>query len=89
MAAENAGLLIRKGYVMSARRSGNGRKASKRKAEAGALFDPIKFLETAASGRVISTHPKKATIFAQGDDADAVFYIRKGNVKVCVLSKEG
>lgn len=69
--------------------SGNGEKASKQKGEAGALFDPVKFLETAAAGRVISTHPKKAIIFTQGDDADSVFYIRKGNIKVCVLSKEG
>ncbi len=28
-------------------------------------------------------------MFAQGDDADAVFYIKKGRVKVAVLSKDG
>ena len=36
------------------------------------------FLETAAKGRTISTHRKKAIIFSQGDVADAVFYIKKG-----------
>ena len=47
------------------------------------------FLETAAKGRTISTHRKKEIIFAQGDDADAVFYIKKGKVKVTVVSKQG
>lgn len=58
--------------------------------EAGrAGFDPAVFLGTAASGRSIARHKKKQTIFSQGDSADAVFYIRKGKVKVTVLSKEG
>jgi CRP/FNR family transcriptional regulator, cyclic AMP receptor protein len=54
-----------------------------------ALFDPAAFLETTANGRVISTHSKKDLIFAQGDDADSVFYIRKGKVKVAIVSKQG
>ncbi len=33
--------------------------------------------------------PKKQTIFAQGDDADAVFYIQKGKVRLAVVSKTG
>ena len=28
-------------------------------------FDPVEFLETAAKGRIISTHPEKKIIFAQ------------------------
>ena len=52
-------------------------------------FDPAEFLATAAKGRIISTHPKKEIIFSQGDDADAVFYIKKGQVKVTVLSPQG
>src|SRR6187401_3158854 len=52
-------------------------------------FDPAVFLETAAKGRVISAHPKKQVIFAQGDAADAVFYIKKGRVKVTVVSTQG
>ena len=52
-------------------------------------FDPIEFLETAAKGRIISTHPRKQIIFAQGDLADAVIYIKKGKVKVTVVSKQG
>jgi CRP-like cAMP-binding protein len=54
-----------------------------------ALFNPAVFLETTAQGRVISTHSKKEVIFAQGEDADSVFYIRKGKVKVAIVSKEG
>ena len=52
-------------------------------------FDPVEFLETAAKGRIISAHRKKQIIFAQGDAADAVIYIKKGKVKVTVLSKQG
>jgi len=52
-------------------------------------FDPAKFLETAGRGRTISTYPKKEIIFAHGDEADAVFYIRKGKVKVTVASAQG
>jgi CRP-like cAMP-binding protein len=53
------------------------------------LFDPAVFLATAAAGRDISKYSKKEVIFAQGDDADAVFYIKKGKVKVAVVSKQG
>jgi len=57
---------------------------------AGALvFDPAMFLATAAVGRDISKYSKKKIIFAQGDDADAVFYIKKGKVKVAVISEQG
>jgi CRP/FNR family transcriptional regulator, cyclic AMP receptor protein len=60
-----------------------------RKPAADAPFDPAAFLETNASGRVISTHSRREVIFSQGDDADSIFYIRKGKVKVAVLSKQG
>jgi CRP/FNR family cyclic AMP-dependent transcriptional regulator len=52
-------------------------------------FDPVEFLETATKGRIVSTHQKKQIIFAQGDVADAVIYIKKGKVKVTVISKQG
>jgi CRP/FNR family cyclic AMP-dependent transcriptional regulator len=60
-----------------------------RKAVAPPLFDPAVFLATAAVGREISRYSKREVIFAQGDDADAVFYIKRGKVKVAVLSKQG
>src|ERR1700719_3921883 len=52
-------------------------------------FDPAAFLTTSAKGRLISTHQKRRIIFAQGDTADAVMYIRKGKVKITVVSKQG
>jgi CRP/FNR family cyclic AMP-dependent transcriptional regulator len=67
---------------MSKRKTPQKKGASRR-------FDPAVFLETAAKGRVISAHPKKQVIFAQGDSADAVFYIKKGRVKVTVVSTQG
>ena len=54
-----------------------------------AKFDPLAFLETAAKGRVIATYPIKKIIFTQGGAADSVFYIKKGKVKVTVVSKAG
>jgi CRP/FNR family cyclic AMP-dependent transcriptional regulator len=59
------------------------------KTKSGAQFDPAAFLETSAKGRTISTYRKKQIIFAQGDASDAVIYIKKGKVKVTVVSKHG
>jgi CRP/FNR family transcriptional regulator, cyclic AMP receptor protein len=52
-------------------------------------FDPAAFLATAANDRTISTHRSKEIIFTQGSVADAVSYIKKGKVKVTVVSKIG
>ncbi len=52
-------------------------------------FDPSAFLAKASSGTTIVRHPKDDVIFAQGDAADAVFYIQKGKVKVAVVSEQG
>ena len=52
-------------------------------------FDPNIFLATIGDGRKILSLPKKRVIFAQGDDADAVFYVQKGKVRLTVVSKIG
>jgi len=52
-------------------------------------FKPAAFFQTAGHGRVIAKYPKKEIIFAQGDEADAVFYIKKGKVKLTVASMQG
>jgi CRP/FNR family transcriptional regulator, cyclic AMP receptor protein len=75
--------------VFDAPKSRPAKRRTGRKAASEALFDPASFLETAAKDRVISTHSNIEVIFAQGDDADAVFYIRKGKVKVAIVSKQG
>jgi CRP/FNR family cyclic AMP-dependent transcriptional regulator len=75
--------------VSLAPRSRRTNRSVNRKTATVPLFDPASFLATAGVGRDISTYSKKEVIFAQGDDADAVFYIKKGKVKVAVLSKDG
>ena len=52
-------------------------------------FDPNTFLATIGSGRKLVTVSEKKSIFAQGDDADSVFYIQNGKVRLTVVSKTG
>src|SRR3981081_953550 len=52
-------------------------------------FNPNTFLATIGGGRKNLTFPQKQGIFAQGDPADAVFYIQSGKVKLTVVSKTG
>jgi CRP-like cAMP-binding protein len=52
-------------------------------------FDPATFLATIGEGRKIVFFQKKQTVFAQGDHADAVFYIQAGKVKLTVVSENG
>jgi len=52
-------------------------------------FDPNTFLATIGTGRKILAVPKKRSIFTQGEVADAVFYLRKGKVRLTVVSKSG
>jgi CRP-like cAMP-binding protein len=52
-------------------------------------FDTKTFLSTINGGRKIAAFTKKQTIFAQGDSADAVYYIQEGKVKLTVVSQTG
>ncbi len=52
-------------------------------------FDPHAFLATIDEGRRSLLVHRKQGIFAQGDAADAVFYIQTGKVKLTVVSKTG
>lgn len=52
-------------------------------------FDPNAFLARIGDGRSVVRHDNGQTIFAQGDAADAVFYIQKGKVKLAVVSAQG
>ena len=52
-------------------------------------FDPTTFLATIGRGRKNLVVPKKRVIFAQGDPANAVFYIQKGKIRLTVVSKSG
>jgi CRP/FNR family cyclic AMP-dependent transcriptional regulator len=52
-------------------------------------FDPHAFLATIGEGRKSVLLQRKQEIFAQGDIADAVFYVQTGKVKLTVVSKTG
>jgi len=54
-----------------------------------ANFNPAEFLETHTSGRTVVNHAKREVLFTQGDTADSVFYIKKGKIKVTVVSRHG
>src|SRR5450432_4197716 len=53
------------------------------------VFNPEVFLATIGGGRKIVSFAKKQSIFAQGDKADAVFYVQKGKVQLTVVSSAG
>jgi CRP/FNR family transcriptional regulator, cyclic AMP receptor protein len=67
------------------RNSAPPRLASKNRRE----FNPQAFLATIGEGRKAMLFPKKQTIFAQGDPADAVFYLQAGKVRLTVVSRTG
>lgn len=52
-------------------------------------FNVNVFLSSVDGGRTIDSYAKNQTVFAQGDPADSVFYIREGKVKISVLSERG
>ncbi len=52
-------------------------------------FDPKSFLAKVGEGRSIGEYHKDQIVFSQGDPADAVFYVERGEVKVTVVSKQG
>jgi CRP/FNR family transcriptional regulator, cyclic AMP receptor protein len=52
-------------------------------------FDVSDFLSKMDGGRTLQTFRKNQKVFAQGDPADAVFYVQEGSVKVFVISEQG
>ncbi len=57
--------------------------------EQGPSFDPKSFLAKVGEGRSIGKYRENQVVFSQGDAADFVFYIQKGNVKLTVVSEQG
>jgi len=53
------------------------------------VFEPQTFLAKAAEGQTITRYQAGQVVFAQGDPADAVFYLQSGKIKVTVLSQQG
>jgi CRP/FNR family transcriptional regulator, cyclic AMP receptor protein len=52
-------------------------------------FDPEVFLAKVGTGKTVSKYGKGQIVFAQGDEADKVFYIQSGKVKLTVVSQQG
>jgi CRP/FNR family transcriptional regulator, cyclic AMP receptor protein len=52
-------------------------------------FDVMGLLTQHNTRWILSKYQENQIVYAQGDPADSVFYIRKGNVKVTVISKRG
>src|ERR1700733_2508410 len=52
-------------------------------------FDMKSFLDSAGLGKRIGTFPRKKTIFAQGESATTVIYIKEGGVKLSVINATG
>ena len=52
-------------------------------------FDVERFLRTLRTKTKVIEYHKKSNIFVQGEPASAVFYIRRGRVKLTVTSEQG
>ena len=50
-------------------------------------FNPKNFLAKVGDGKTVAQYQKDQIVFAQGDVAEAVFYIQKGRVKLTVVSE--
>ena len=54
-----------------------------------AAFEPKTFLAKMGDGKTITEYQKDQVVFSQGGEADAVFYIQKGKIKLTVISERG
>jgi CRP/FNR family transcriptional regulator, cyclic AMP receptor protein len=56
---------------------------------AALAFDPKAFLTRIEDGKTTREYRNDQIVFSQGDEADAVFYIQNGKVKLTVVSTRG
>ena len=54
-----------------------------------APFNPRAFLAQAGDSRTTLQYEKHQILFAQGDQANAVFYVQAGRVKLSIVSQQG
>ena len=52
-------------------------------------FDPQAFLAKVGAGKTIQKYLKGRIIYAQGEEANQIFYIQSGKVRVTVVSEQG
>jgi len=53
------------------------------------IFNPQSFLASIGRGKTHTDYSRNQKVFAQGDEAQAIFYIQKGKVKLTVVSNQG
>jgi CRP-like cAMP-binding protein len=75
---------MRNKRTITARKPAKGGKAGK-----PLQFDARLFLTSVGAGRSTAKYRPKASVFLQGDPANAVFYIEKGKVQLTIVSKHG
>jgi len=61
----------------------------RRMPQTNATFDPQAFLTVVGGGQSVAIYNDRQSVFAQGDPADALFYIHKGRIKLTVVSRQG
>src|ERR1044071_5660858 len=66
-----------------------GRTSSRTAQNAAPLFDAQAFLASSGVPKTVVAFSRGETIYAQGEAAAQVLYIRSGGVKLSVLSKSG
>jgi CRP/FNR family cyclic AMP-dependent transcriptional regulator len=54
-----------------------------------AAFNSKIFLAKVGDGKTISKYHKNQVVFSQGHEADAVYYVQKGKIKLTVVSERG
>ena len=54
-----------------------------------AKFEVRSFLSSVGAGRSTVRYPSKKTVFKQGNQADAVYYIQSGKIQLSVVSEQG
>jgi CRP/FNR family transcriptional regulator, cyclic AMP receptor protein len=52
-------------------------------------FDPRDLITRVTAGKTTRVYKKKDVVFSQGDPADAVFYLERGQIKLTVVSSAG
>ena len=50
-----------------------------------AAFEPKTFLAKVGNGKTVTECHKNQVVFSQGSEADAVFYIQNGKIKLTVV----
>ena len=53
------------------------------------LFDSLGFLTSIGAGRATRKYARKSTVFQQGDPCGGIYFIKKGKVRLTIVSAQG